>query len=222
MELEGCLTSNHIIGDAKISRDCMRVQEFEAGQEVLDHIDGIDCIGIIACGRVQVKAVSLDGKDIHLNTLEEGDCFGISNLLTMSALQTTLSSVDQTTILYIPKENLLTAMEEDANLAIRYAKYCNERIQFLLQRIEFLTVQTAKNKLILYLLAQSDDQGTISLECRREELANRFGISRAALFRELSYLQKEGVLQSTKGNLTIMNLAKLKELAREYTCGKEM
>ncbi len=222
MELEWCLTSNPIIGDAKIPRDCMRVQEFESDQEVWDHIEGVECIGIIAHGRVQVQAISLDGKTIHLNTLEEGDCFGISNLLTMSVLQTNLCSVGQTTILYIPKENLLAAMEEDAHLAIRYAKYCNERIQFLLQRIEFLTVQTAKSKLILYLLAQSDDQGVIVLDGKREELANRFGISRAALFRELSYLQKEGIIQSTKGNLIITNLAKLKEMACEYTCGKEM
>lgn len=67
-----------------------RVIECYPGQMVNDCPKGIPSVGIIVAGQIDVYCVSIDGKDIQLNSLKEGDCFGICNLLEGYGLETVL------------------------------------------------------------------------------------------------------------------------------------
>lgn len=114
---------------------------YRAGQIVSDHPQGISSVGLIADGRIDVFSVALDGRDIQLNSLSRGECFGICNLCTTGQLDTVLRCGCPTTVLYMAKSQILRLMERSPELAFRYAKLCNEKLQFLIHRIEQLTMQ---------------------------------------------------------------------------------
>ena len=103
-------------------------------------------------------------------------------------------------------------MEQDAGLSLRYAKLCNEKLQFLLRRIELLTMQSCRGRVIAHLLASQDLNGRVMLTGSREDLARQLGVSRAALFRELAALQSTGALRAEGNLLTVLDAPKLEKL----------
>lgn len=183
-----------------------------SGQIVRDEYAGQPAVGLIDKGHIEVYSVAVDGKEVQLNVLHPGDYFGISNLFSEEGLQTVLRCRTKVSMIYIPKKLLIEAMHSDAEAAMSYARYCNEKLQFLIRRIEFLTIQSSRSKLIEYLLSQADKQGRVCPDCSREDLAKRLGISRAALFRELSFLYRQKALRTEGVNFQVNDLQELEQL----------
>ena len=95
---------------------------------------------------------------------------------------------------------------------MRYAALCNRKLQFLLRRIELLTMQSCRGRLIAHLLERQDEKGVVGLAGSREDLARRLGMSRAALFRELSVLQSMGAVSVDGNSITVEDRPLLEEL----------
>ena len=85
-------------------------------------------------------------------------------------------------------------------------------IQFLLSRIEMLTMQSCRGKVLAFLLAEKREDGVILLRGTRDELASRLSVSRAALYRELSALQSGGYLEVGESRLRVLNTSALEKL----------
>ena len=199
-ELSQKLVLSALLADVTLPEEKVSTQVFRCGQILSDIPQGIPSIGLITRGRIGVYSVALDGKDILLNELSAGECFGICNLLARFELETVLRCSTETEILYIPKAVLQEAMAADSSLALRFAAICSEKIQFLLKRIELLTLQSCRGRVIAFLLAHSKEGGEVVFRGSREDLACHLGVSRAALFRELAALQAMGAIES-HGNL---------------------
>ena len=58
-----------------------RTAKFRAGQIISDSMHGLSGVGVVESGRVDIYAVALDGRDVQLNSIGAGECFGICNLL---------------------------------------------------------------------------------------------------------------------------------------------
>lgn len=207
-ELERRLAQSPLLAGVSLPAEQARVQSFPAGHILSDRPGGVSSVGLILSGRVEVYSVALDGKDVQLSTLPAGECFGVCNLLADAELETVLRCGKETEVLYA----LLACMERDAGLSLRYAKLCNRKLQFLLRRIELLTMQSCRGRVIAHLLASQDRNGSVKLTGSREDLARRLGVSRAALFRELAALQSMGVLRSEGNLLTVLNAPALEKL----------
>lgn len=109
-ELSHKLALSAFLADVTLPGTKVSTQIFRSGQIVSDIPRGIPSIGLITRGRIEVYSVALDGKDILLNELSAGECFGICNLLTQCELETVLRCSVETEILYIPKAVLQEAM----------------------------------------------------------------------------------------------------------------
>ena len=200
--LQEKLTSSPFLAGASLPPEQVTSKRFRAGQIISDKPSGVSSVGMIVSGRVEVYSVALTA----------GECFGVCNLLADTELETVLRCGEETEVLYIPKAVLLACMERDAGLAMRYAALCNWKVQFLLRRIELLTMQSCRGRLIAHLLEQQDEKGVVRLAGSREDLARRLGVSRAALFRELSALQSMGAAAVDGNSIRIQDRPLLEEL----------
>ena len=212
MIIQEKLALSPFLAGASLPLERVTSKRFRAGQIISDRPGGISSVGMIVSGQVEVYSVALDGKDVQLNTLTAGECFGVCNLLAGTDLETVLRCGEDTEVLYIPKPALRACMERDAGLAMRYAVLCNRKLQFLLRRIELLTMQSCRGRLIAHLLEQQDEKGVVRLAGSREDLARRLGVSRAALFRELSALQSMGAAAVDGNSIRIQDRPLLEEL----------
>lgn len=204
-ELYHLLDISPLLKGSPIPPSVLSTRTCTAGQMISGRLAGSTAVGLVTEGMIDVYSVAPDGRDVQLNTLHPGDCFGISNLLLQEDLETVLRCRTDTRLILIPKDAFIAAMEQDSSFALRYAACCNEKIQFLLHRIERLTMQSCRGKVIEYLLSQQDKAGCVYPGCSREDLARRLGVSRAALFRELSSLTTQGLLAQENGHLIILD-----------------
>lgn len=185
---------------------------YHVGQIISDCPKGVPSIGVILSGRVDVYSVAIDGRDVQLNSLGAGECFGICNLFGVSELETVLRCAENVELVYIAKDAVLRELESDAELMRQYVDLCNRKIQFLLGRIELLTMQSSRGKLLAFLLAQQDNKGCVRYRGSRDDLARILGISRATLFRELSTLQTQKVLSVNGAEFWVEDQKKLEEM----------
>ena len=192
-------------------RDCdpdalqPRVRRHPTGALLCDTLDGTPCVGLVVSGLIDVWSVAPDGNGVLLSALRPGDCFGICNLLRGGQLGTQLRCAAGSTVAWIPKDRLEAAFEKDSCLALRYAALCNEKLQFLLRRIAMLTAQTARGRLVSWLLLHAEDDGRVVTPLTRTELAASLSVSRAALYRELNALAERGALAMTGDEIIVLD-----------------
>lgn len=187
----------------KIDESTVRVETLRKGRLLDDVVGRCSCIGLIVEGTVDVYSIAEDGSEILLSELRQGDVFGICNLFTHEALPTVLRCRSECRILFMPKRRFAVMLGEDGALALRYARICNNKIAFLLRRIEELTLTTSTTKLEAYLRDHADENGVVAMPATRDDLARHLGISRSALFREIARLKKKGVVFSHGRTLRI-------------------
>lgn len=215
-EMQGAVGASPLLGGCKKLIGTMSVKILRKGQIVSDRQTGQEILGLIAKGSVDVYSIAVDGREIILSQLKPGDCFGIINLFTDTELPTVLRCRYDTTILTIPKKKLLDIMKSDGELTLRYACICNQKMQFLINKIEFLTMQTGRNKLIQYLLMEREQEGVVSPERSKEALASMLGISRASLFRELACLQEQKSIGQEPEGIRILDRKALEAILYEW------
>lgn len=211
-EIKAAVEASPLLGGCNLPASGMQVKYCHKGQIVSDRQKNEEILGLIMDGSMDVYSIALDGREILLSRLEKGDCFGVINLLTKTELPTVLRCRTDTTLVIIPKCQLLSAMEKNSELALRYAGFCNKKMQFLIRRIEFLTMQSGKKKLVQYLLEVPGKGGRFGKNVSRDELASILGISRASLFRELAGLTKQGLIALRDGEIYLLKPDELEEI----------
>lgn len=212
MDIREKLSICSLLAGLSLKQSDVSERDFRAGQIISDRPGGIPAVGMIISGRVDVYSVALDGKDVLLNSLATGECFGVCNLLAKAELETVLRCAEDSTILYITKPVLLALMKQDVGFAMRYAEMCNQKIQFLIRRIELLTMQSCRGRVIAYLLEKQDSSNTVHLTGSREDLARQLGVSRAALFRELSTLQGRNAISADGNTIHLSDVTLLEDM----------
>lgn len=204
------LFSKELIIEQKI-----KVKKYKKGQFISDFFDNEYYVGVVEYGQVSVHCISSDGNEVNMSVLKKGDVFGIANIFESDSLDTVLKCKSDTAIIFYPKKNFINIIESDINISVEYAKYCNRKIQFLLKKIEFLTIQSSKKKIIEYLLKMSSENNMILLEYSKEELSKKLGVSRASLYRELQNLQNENCLEVNKRLIQITDKEKIVNILYE-------
>ncbi len=180
--------------------------QYGKGKLVEDRSGEKACAVLVESGAVDVFSVALDGNEVLLSTLSEGDMFGICNLFEEDELRTVLQCKTDCALLSVSKTVLRDAILKHPEAMAEYASLCNRKIQFLIRRIEQLSLNSARMKLVEHLLSQSSSEG---VECLRpatkESLSLMLGVSRAALYRELASLQELGAIRSEGSRIIIMD-----------------
>lgn len=197
--------SEHVclFGGIEVDMQHVIIKKLRKGQIIVDYIDGEEYVGIVQVGEIDVYSVALDGKTVKLTTLVSEDVFGICNLFYQSDLTTVLKAKEKSIVYMIPKTYVRACVMKDEAILNQYLNLCNRKIQFLIHRIEELTMQSPRNRLLDYLTAHCETDGRVRLQCTREELAGHLGISRATLFREIAALKKENYITTKSVHIYI-------------------
>lgn len=170
-----------------------------------DFVSVNDYVGVIISGIIEVFTISADGAKVKLSKLSAGDIYGISNLYYEAEWETILKCRTNCEIVFVEKQSLKQMLSKTPDMMERYAVLCNQKINFLLKRANTLTMQTGKAKLSKYLLSLERNEETVKLTESKESLAKTLGMSRAALFRELSTLKDEGIIEIDRSIIKILD-----------------
>ena len=192
---------------------CLRgfYKSFECGQEIYRSGDIVSHAGIVVEGSVHAEQIGVDGKTVLLKEIGRGESFGEALCCLRQANPfLRIISAEKTKVLFIQLpsedgtnrcgcpyriivlENLLREMARD--------------IQHLNMKIQLLAQPTLRDKLLFYLhLTQNTlHRNSFTLPFTREKLAQFISADRSAVSRELSRMNREGIIQIEGKTITLM------------------
>lgn len=165
--------------------------------------------GLVLSGKVEVCFTDIDGNEALMASVSEGDTFGESLCwLTMNDIPVTVTAVSEVSVLWLSPERLRSNDSSDTvhNLRNRFLSMLAGKTLAMNDRIQILAKPTIREKLIVFLSQCSVKNGskTFSVPFDRETMARYLGVNRAALSRELSTMQKEGIIEFYRNSFKIL------------------
>ena len=201
-------------------RACLGVHEqsFRPDDVIYDFGDGRGLLGIVTQGSAVVERIDREGSRAILEHLEPGGVFG--DVLSGSSLAspvTVMASVP-CEVLLIPYERLLLSDGSPAHQQTlrNLVRTISDKYFSLSRRIDLLVLKSLRAKVCAYLLSEAERAGslTFSIPFSRIQLADYLNCDRSALSRELSQMQRDGLLDTYKSSFKLLEPEVLKQMVQ--------
>lgn len=132
---------------------------------------------------------------VILNTLHDGDSFGVVSLFSQrDAYPTTVVARRETEVAVLPRESVERMMAACPQIAVNLISFLTDRVEFLNERVASLTEPTVERKLAGFLLTLRPEEGGQLVTVNRKHTAETLHCGRASLYRALETLEKRGLI----------------------------
>ena len=180
------------------------------------HNGDMDCTGLllVKAGQLRAYIQSEEGRQITIYRLFDRDMCLLSAPCMMRSIQfeVTVAAEKDTEFWVIPTEVYQRLMEESAPVA----NYTNELMASRFSDVMWLMEQTMwkslDKRLAAFLLEEAAIEGSRELKITHETIANHLGSHREVITRMLRYFQNEGMVELSRGKVTILQVEKLQAL----------
>jgi CRP-like cAMP-binding protein len=167
-------------------------------------------------GSIKAEMVDFSGKVIKLEDIKAPEAlasafiFGKNNRFPVNIIAN-----ENTSILYIPRYDLLKMMQANLKMLQNYLDNVSSRAQFLSDKIKFLSFKTIKGKIAQYILKLAGpDRDIIHFPMPQHALAEFFGVTRPSFARSLGEMAEEGIIEVDRRTIRILDRKRLRELLR--------
>lgn len=173
------------------------------------HIQKEQCrsLDIILEGTVTMQKLDYDGNIMTIASFDRCDVFG-ENLLfsTNKSYLLTATAKTDVTILHLEGNFILELCQHNKSFLIEFLRLMSDKTQILAGVIKGIARKPIRECIKEYLKyekrLQNDDR--VRLNVTKKELAERFGIQRTSLSRELNKMRKEGLIDFDRKTITIL------------------
>lgn len=159
--------------------------------------DRCQWIGRVISGRISIRSLHPDGEEYLIQTIDPNQFFG--DVITFADAPCYLGQViaeEATTVAFFSPMRFMTVLKTIDGLLEDYLKAVSHKTYELKQELKLRSVPGLRERILFFLRSEALRQGkkTIDVGVSRETWALRLGVARPSLSRELSSLQKDGVL----------------------------
>lgn len=221
---EDCITEAHPIfkdltpeqlDDINYDKSC---STYKRGTVVFqeDHrINGFYCV---MTGIVKMYKTGIDGKEQIIRFAKSGDIIGYRSVLSNELACTTARVIEDSTICYIPGENLFSLINGNPAFAMTLMQLTCKELGEANNYITDIAQKTVRERLaeILLLLKEKfdlDENQVLQISLTREELANMVGTATESVIRLLSEFKQDRLIELHGRKIKILNLAGLQKIA---------
>lgn len=173
------------------------------------HFEGEKCkkLEIILSGEVVVEQINESGNLLHITKFTNDDILG-GNLLysTRPYFPLTVSTTTLTTILEIDKNTLTNLLNTNSELLLVYLGFISDHTSVLGDKIKSSVGKTIRESISNFLKYQSKKQNskTVKLNISKKHLAEKIGVQRTSLSRELAKMRADGLILFDAKTITIL------------------
>ncbi len=165
------------------------------------HLEGDPCTiaEYILEGHLHVKRYDREGRTLMIERFVSGDVIG-ANLIFSSKSTYPMSIIAQTDcrLLQIDPQTLLGWCKDNTFFLCALLKEISDKANVLISAVNKTSTGTLREKLLAYfeeiLEVQGNTDRVIELMVTKTELAERFGVARTSLSRELHRMAQDGLL----------------------------
>ncbi len=187
---EDALSESQLFSGTETNHLLWSFKTFKRGEIISETQNGIACVGLIISGAVDVTS-PYEGS---VSVAKKGAEFGICNIFVKEQMPTVMKARVVSTVAFMPKESFADLLARDSALMYRYVRLCNQKMIYLAEKLQLMSVANSETRLWLWLL-QKNENGVVAPNLPKDELAKQLCMSRASLFRAISKLEAKGKIE---------------------------
>jgi len=191
-----------------VKRSLLKISTYKKGQII--HFDGDICksMEIILDGKVAVERIDEAGDLFTITEFYPDDVLGGSLIFsTKPHYPMTISARTNVTILEIKKDILLDFCFSNKEFLCTFLQLISDNTLLLGDKIKHYANRSIRDCICAYLRQEYQLQNTlkIALNTTKKALAERIGVQRTSLSRELQKMKQEGIIEYDSVSITILD-----------------
>lgn len=162
-----------------------------------DPVSGLYCIN---SGKVKVYTLGKEGRYNIMRLAGKGDVLGYRALLSGESYHASAAALEDSVICFISRNKVFDLIRNNADLSLSLMKKLGNDLKNAEDHITNLIQQPARERLAesLLLLKETyhlkDDEITLNVKLKREDIANMVGATTETVIRLLSDMRSEGII----------------------------
>lgn len=165
----------------------------------------------IKAGKVKKYKLDKEGKEHIIYVANRDELLGYHAILSEDRYPDSAAAIEESRIVFIPKEDFLAALNQSAILNKRLLKTLSHEFAVLANSLSMFAQKTVRERLALQLIVLREKYKEnfkpgmpVEINMSRDDLANLVGTGRENVIRVLTEFKESGILQ-TKGRKVIIH-----------------
>lgn len=170
-------------------------------------------------GSVKISSLSLDGKELVLNTIREGELFGEIALLDGRDRTADATAAGDCELLVVYRRDFLPFLKRQPDVCIYLLETLCQRLRQTSEQVEDIVFGNLGSRVAktLLRLAKIPEEGDATMEAQavrvtQQELGRMVGTTRESVNRHLQVWQSAGLIRLGKGSIAICDVRGLQRM----------
>ncbi len=202
-------------GDRELLRASAAVRRCKKGENL--HSAENDCVGVILVlrGTLRTYMLSDEGRDITLYRLHANDSCVLSASCVLSSItfDVFIDAEEDTDLVVISSQVFSDMAERNIYVECYLHKMTTARFSDVMWAMQKILFMSLDRRLAVFLNDELARTGSASISMTHEQIARHTGSSREVITRMLKYFSNEGIVELSRGGITVTDKKKLKSLA---------
>lgn len=190
-------------------KDHYHIKRYEENSIIYIQNEICTTVDIILEGKVCIQKIGIDGDILTIVNYSSGDILGGSLAFSKSnQYPMTVVSHSKSVVLHIHKELILNLCQNNRIFLSKFLESLSSKTLILTDKIKLISMKSIRDKIIEFLAYEyyRQDNTLIQLKVSKKELAERFGIQRPSLFRELRKMKDEELIDYDSSSIKILDI----------------
>jgi CRP/FNR family transcriptional regulator/CRP/FNR family cyclic AMP-dependent transcriptional regulator len=183
---------------------------------IFSQTDPAESAFVVRSGQINILLTTPDGRELVINEMRAGDCFGELSLVTNLPRSTEAVAHTVAEIFHIPRDEFLTELENEPRMLRYLLETTAHRLQSSSDRegaLAFLDASARLARVLLQLDQEYSADGFITIG--QDDLAQRLGLARQTVAKTLGQWRRSGWLVTGRGKIVLINRPTLRRIAKE-------
>ena len=187
-------------------------RSFQPNEFIFWEGDEADYFYVIAQGRIKVVKHASSGKEFIIAFFEPVEMFGEVAAFEGKPYPASAQALSASKVLGINRQNFLDFLATRPKVALRIINILGGRLRDAQGRLKDLAGERVEQRLARILLMLASRMGN-TLPFTRQELADMAGMTTETAIRLTGGLSERGIIRTSRGQLVVLDEAKLRALA---------
>lgn len=195
-------------------------QSYKKGETVFKEGAFPGGIFFINTGKVKKFRVDEEGKEQIIYVANSGELIGYHAILAEDFYPDSATTLEESIISFIPKEDFLQVLEHSAVLTRRLLKTLSHEFAVLANSISLFSQKSVRERLALQLIVIREKYKVnfepgmaVEINMSRDDLAGLVGTARENVVRVLSEFKKDGILETKGRKIIVLDINRLVAVA---------
>lgn len=192
------------------------IKTYSVGDILFMQDESCDYLSVVLDGVIEIQKLDPDGNILVVASLEKGNVFG-ENLLFGDRHFYPMSVVCKNTakVLHIHKSYVETLLQKNHEFLVIFLRILSNKAMALSSKLKQVSMKSLRQMICNYILSlyKKDKSLELNLNMSKKDWADKLGVQRPSLSRELINMKKDGLIDYDRSKIIILDLEEIKDNA---------